>query len=212
MASGKLVLVRHGESEWNLVSRWTGWTDMSITAKGATDARAMGQVLSDIHFDKIYTSNLKRSVETMENLLETQGQRGFDYQPIVAMNERDYGDYTGLNKWEVKNKLGEDKFNAIRRNFDEPIPGGETLHDVYNRAVPWYQKTVVPQLMNGKNILVVAHGNSIRALVKYIESMSDADIAGFEMAFGLVLIYTVDAAGREVSKEVRQIEITPTAA
>ena len=115
--SGKLVLIRHGESEWNLLGKWTGWTDVSLTEKGAADAKKMGELITDIHFDAIYTSKLKRSIETMEGVLETQGQAGAPYEAVEALNERDYGDYTGMNKWEVKEKVGEEKFNAIRRNL-----------------------------------------------------------------------------------------------
>ena len=210
MSSGKLVLTRHGESEWNLVGKWTGWTDVSITDKGAADARKMGELLQDIHFDAIYTSELKRTVETMENILETQGQTGAEYIAAQALNERDYGEYTGLNKWEVKDQVGEEKFNAIRRNYDEPIPGGETLHDVYDRVVPWYRDVIVPQLNAGKNVLFVAHGNSIRALVKYIESISDEGISEFEMVFGTVLIYQVDGDGKETGKQELHTAIEQT--
>lgn len=208
--SGKLVLTRHGESEWNLAGKWTGWTDVSITEKGAVDARKMGELLQGIHFDKIYTSQLKRTVETLENILQTQGQISAEYSQIAALDERDYGDYTGLNKWEVKNQLGEKRFNAIRREYDEPIPNGETLHDVYDRAVPWYLENVVPKLLAGENILFVAHGNSIRALVKYIENLSDIDIAKFEMTFGTILIYEINADGRFARKEKLSTAIEQT--
>lgn len=210
MSSGKLVLTRHGESEWNLAGKWTGWTDVSITDKGASDARKMGKLLQDIHFDVIYTSELKRTVETMQQILDTQGQTDMDYTKEKVLNERDYGEYTGLNKWEVKDRLGEEKFNAIRRDYDEPIPGGETLHDVYDRVVPWYRDVIVPQLNAGKNILFVAHGNSIRALVKYIESISDAAISEFEMVFGTILIYQVDGDGKETGKQELHTAIEQT--
>ena len=208
--SGKLVLIRHGESEWNLLGKWTGWTDVSLTEKGASDARKMGELIRDIHFDEIYTSKLKRSIETMQNALKTQGQEGHESTPVEQLNERDYGDYTGLNKWDVKAKVGEEKFNAIRRNFDEPIPGGETLHDVYDRVVPWYKENIVPKLLRGENILLVAHGNSIRALVKYIQSISDEDIAHFEMVFGTVLIYEVDQDGKQLTRKELHADITKT--
>ncbi|MDR0955526.1 MAG: 2,3-bisphosphoglycerate-dependent phosphoglycerate mutase, partial [Candidatus Nomurabacteria bacterium] len=120
MASGKLVLTRHGESEWNLAGKWTGWTDVSITDKGAADARKMGELLRGIHFGKVYTSELKRTVETCQNILQTQGQSDLVPTKAAAINERNYGDYTGLNKWEVQKKVGDAKFNAIRRSFDEP--------------------------------------------------------------------------------------------
>lgn len=210
MSSGKLVLVRHGESEWNLLGKWTGWTDVSLTEKGAADARTMGELLKDIHFDAIYTSKLKRSIETMQNMLETQGQAGADYQAVEALNERDYGDYTGLNKWDVKAKVGEEKFDAIRRNFDEPIPNGETLHMVYDRVVPWYRKAVVPELLKGENVLLVAHGNSLRALIKYLENISDQDIAHVEMVFGTILEYTVDDQGKMVTRDELHADITKT--
>lgn len=208
--SGLLVLVRHGESEWNLQGKWTGWTDVSLTKKGASDARKMGELLKDVHFDDVYTSKLKRSIETMQNVLQTQGQAGMDYTPVQELNERDYGDYTGMNKWDVKAKVGEEKFNAIRRNFDEPIPNGETLHMVYDRVVPWYREVALPKLLNGENVLFVAHGNSIRALVKYIESISDADIAHFEMVFGTILEYHVDNDGKMVDKKELHADITKT--
>lgn len=210
MSSGKLVLTRHGESEWNLAGKWTGWTDVSITDKGANDAKKMGELLRDINFDQVYTSELKRTVETMQQILSTQGQTDIEHLEVRALNERDYGEYTGLNKWEVKNQVGEEKFNAIRRNYDEPIPGGETLHDVYDRVVPWYREVIVPQLNAGKNILFVAHGNSIRALVKYLENISDKDIAQFEMVFGTILIYEVDGEGRESSKQELHTAIEQT--
>lgn len=208
--SGKLVLMRHGESEWNLLGKWTGWTDVSLTPKGASDALKMGELVKDTKFDEIYTSKLKRSIETMQQVMKVQGQDNPSYTAVSELNERDYGDYTGLNKWDVKAKVGDDKFNAIRRNFDEPIPNGETLHDVYNRVVPWYREQIVSKLQQGENILFVAHGNSIRALVKYIDSISDADIAHFEMKFGTVLEYQVDAEGRAVSREEMHADIEQT--
>lgn len=210
--SGKLVLLRHGESEWNLLGKWTGWTDVSITEKGASDARKMGELLKDIHFDDIYTSKLKRTIETLQNVLQTQGQADAPYESVQALNERDYGDYTGLNKWDVKAKVGEEKFNAIRRNYDEPIPNGETLHMVYDRVVPWYKEVVVPKLLAGDNVLLAAHGNSIRALVKYIESISDDDIAHFEMKFGTILEYTVDDQGKMATRQELHTQITQTKA
>lgn len=210
--SGKLVLIRHGESEWNLQGRWTGWTDVGITPKGAADARKMGELLRSIHFDEAYTSRLKRTVETFQNVVATQGQPELPHKQVEALNERDYGDYTGLNKWEVKAKVGDDKFNAIRRNYDEPIPGGETLHMVYDRVLPWYRAELLPKLLRGENVMLVAHGNSIRALVKYIENISDTDIAKFEMVFGTILVYTVDETGRMVDRQTLKAEITQTKA
>jgi 2,3-bisphosphoglycerate-dependent phosphoglycerate mutase len=133
--------------------------------------------------------------------LKTQGQTDLPLNEVAAINERDYGDYTGKNKWEVKAEVGDEKFNAIRRNFDEPIPNGETLHMVYNRAVPWFKETVVPELEKGENVLLVGHGNSMRSLVKYIESISDDGISKFEMPLGMILEYTVDDNGKMTSRK-----------
>lgn len=210
--SGKLVLARHGESEWNLVGKWTGWTDVSITDRGAANAREVGELLKDIKFDDIYTSKLKRTVETLQNILETQGQKGHDFEQVSPLNERDYGDYTGKNKWQVKAEVGDEKFDAIRRNFDEPIPNGETLHDVYNRVVPWYKDVVVPKLLEGRNVLLVAHGNSCRALIKYIENISDEGISKREMKLGTILEYTVDADGKMTDKKELHTEVAETKA
>lgn len=210
--SGKLVLIRHGESEWNLQGKWTGWTDVNITEKGAADAQKMGELLKNIHFDEIYTSKLKRTVETLQNVLKTQGQTDMPFTQVEALNERDYGDYTGKNKWEVKEEVGEEKFNAIRRNYDEPIPNGETLHMVYDRVVPWYKEVIVPKLLKGENILLVAHGNSIRALTKYLESISDEDIAHTEFVFGTIAKYTVKDDGKMDTKETLHTKITATKA
>lgn len=210
MSSGKLVLTRHGESEWNLAGKWTGWNDVSITDKGALDAAKMGELLKDIHFDEIYTSKLKRTAETLQSILSTQGQTDISPQAVSELNERDYGDYSGLNKWDVKEKVGEEKFNAIRRNYDEPIPNGETLHNVYDRVVPWYRENIVPKLLNGENVLFVAHGNSIRALVKYIEDISDEDISGFEMKFGTILVYEVDDQGKVAKRKELHTAIEQT--
>lgn len=212
MSLGNLVLIRHGESEWNLLGKWTGWTDVSLTPKGTSDAVKMGELVKDIKFDFIYTSTLKRSIETMRGVMSLKNKNDLEFTPVKAIDERDYGDYTGMNKWEVKERVGEAKFNAIRRNFKEPIPNGETLADVYNRAVPWYKEEVIPKLLDGKNVLIVAHGNSIRALVKYIENISDDDISKFEMPFGKILIYQVDDLGHIKNRSELTAHITPTKA
>jgi len=199
--SGTVVLLRHGESQWNSLGKWTGWTDVDLTDAGVKEAQAMGEQLKDIHFDHVYTSKLQRAIHTAENVLKTQGQTDLPLSEVAAINERDYGDYTGKNKWEVKAEVGDEKFNAIRRNFDEPIPNGETLHMVYDRAVPWFKETVVPELEKDENVLLVGHGNSMRSLVKYIESISDDGISKFEMPLGMILEYTVDDNGKMTSRK-----------
>jgi 2,3-bisphosphoglycerate-dependent phosphoglycerate mutase len=206
--SGKLVIVRHGESEWNATGQWTGITDVHLTAKGRQEGAKLGEQLRDVRFDHAYVSEQIRTLETLQELLKVQGQTTLPVDKRWALNERDYGEYTGLNKWEVKEKLGETQFQCIRRDFDCPVPGGETLKDVYSRVVPFYNTEIVPEVTQGKVVLIVSHGNAIRALVKYIEKISDADISKIEMIFGTILTYTIDEDGRQITKNVRHIDTT----
>lgn len=206
---GKLILVRHGESEWNVLGKWTGTTDVHLTEKGFREAAMLGQALEDVPLDYAYCSQQIRALETLEGILDASRQFDVQFERSDAINERDYGDYTGMNKWEMRDKVGEEEFNAIRRNWDHPVPNGETLKMVYERAVPFYQENVLPKIREGKNVLVVAHGNSIRALTKYIESISDEGIADVEMPFGKVIMYEVAEDGKMTSKEERKIDIVP---
>lgn len=205
---GTLVISRHGESEWNLLGKWTGWTDVSLTEKGVTDTVRLGVLLGDIAFDEAYTSSLRRTHQTLDALLKGAGVVSLPTTRAKELDERDYGDLTGKNKWQVKEELGEEAFNGIRRGWDYPVPGGETLKDVYLRVVPYFEKVILPRLQEGKNVLLVAHGNSIRALVKYLDQVSDEAVAGLEMPFGQVLVYQFDHQGTlPVAKEVRQIPV-----
>lgn len=208
MKSGKLVVVRHGESEWNARGIWTGTTNIHLTAKGFHESALLGEAIKDIHIDQAFCSQQIRSLETLEGMLDAAKQYDVPYERASALNERDYGDYTGKNKWEVQKEIGEEAFEQLRRGWDAPIPNGETLKMVYERCTPFYKSDIVPLLNEGKNILVVAHGNSIRSLVKYIESLSDEQITHTEMIFGTVLIYTVDAEGRKLTKQERKIKTT----
>lgn len=208
MSMGKLIIVRHGESEWNATGQWTGLTDVHLTSKGTHEGQLMGEKLKDVHIDHAYVSEQVRTLETLQALLKTQGQTGLSYDRRWAINERDYGEYTGMNKWTVKEQVGEEAFNGIRRAWDWPVPGGETLKDVYNRSVPFYTKEVLPRLKKGENILLVAHGNSIRSLMKYIENISDDAIGDVEMIFGTIVMYTVDNEGHMLHREDRKIETT----
>lgn len=205
MSMGRLVIARHGESEFNATGRWTGISDVHLTAKGFHEGELMGEKIKDIHFSHAYISEQVRARESLEAILKTQGQTDLHFDRRSGLNERDYGVYTGLNKWQVKEQVGEDQFNCIRREWDCPIPGGETLHNVYDRAVPFYMGTVLPRLKQGENVLLVAHGNSIRAIMKYIENISDQDIAKVEMIFGTILLYNVDQDGHIKHKEERKI-------
>jgi 2,3-bisphosphoglycerate-dependent phosphoglycerate mutase len=203
--SGRLIIARHSESEWNLKGVWTGITDVELTEKGHQDAAKIGELLKDLKFDKIYTSCLKRANQTRDDLLATYGETLAEKRRTAALNERDYGDYTGMNKWEVQEKVGDAEFQDIRRAFDAVIPNGESLRDVSERVVPWYREIALPQLLAGKNILIVAHGNSDRALRKFVENVSDDGVKELEMDFDKVYIYEVGADGLATSSEMRQI-------
>lgn len=201
---GRLLLARHTESEWNKEGIWTGTRDVKLSAKGFEDARLLGETLRDIHVDKAFASSQIRTMETLSSMLGTMQQ---PVVPIVrnnALNERDYGDYTGKNKHEMKAVLGEELFEKTRRGWDIAIPNGETLRNVYERIVPYYLNEILPLLKNGENVLIVSHGNALRALIKYIESISDEDIENVEMMFGGVLLYDVDEQGKKLAKQVRQ--------
>lgn len=198
-----LALVRHGESVWNAKGLWTGLTDVSLSQKGKEEAILAAYALKDIRFDLGFTSVLKRSIETINEMKKVLGG-DFPINEDPALNERDYGQMTGKNKWEVKEKLGEIEFIKIRRAWDYSIKGGETLKDVYDRVVPYYSKQILPELKMGKNVLVVAHGNSLRALVKYLEKIPDDKIENLEIATGEIYLYQMDENGATSSKEIRK--------
>ena len=198
-----LALLRHGQSEYNALGLWTGLTDISLNAEGIAEARVAAEELKDIHFDVVFTSALKRAQETADEILQANGQTSVRIVRDPALNERDYGDLTAKNKWQVRDEFGEEKFMLWRRSWDYPVPGGETLKDVFARVVPYYQSHILAELKQGHNAMVVAHGNSLRALVKYLENVSDADIPGLEIATGEIYLYDVDASGKILSKEIR---------
>lgn len=207
--SGKLLLIRHSESEWNALGKWTGTTDVHLSEKGFHEATMFGQALKDIKIDQAFVSQQVRTLETLEGILNASQQFDVPYEHVGAFNERDYGDYTGKNKWEMRDLIGEDKFNKIRRDWNYDVPNGETLKMVYERAVPYYKKHVLPLIHAGKNVLIVSHGNSIRALMKYIEKTSDKGISELEMPFGDIIMYEVDKKGYGLNKAVRAIDTTP---
>lgn len=204
--SGKLILIRHGESEWNALGKWTGWTDVSITEEGARLSRQLGEKLSDMPISVAYNSLLKRTRETLDAVLDGAGQADTPREESGAINERDYGVFTAMLKEEVRAEIGEEAYLALRRGWDRPIENGESLKDVYTRVLPFYVETIVPQLMDGKNVLIVGHGNSLRAMVKYVENISDEDISSFEFGHNCALVYQVDADGRQLSKETINLE------
>lgn len=208
MSMGKLLICRHTESEWNALGKWTGTTDVHLSENGFLQAGQVGEALKGVDIDFAYCSLQIRTKETLEGILDGSGNTDVDYERVGDINERDYGDYTGMNKWEVRDSVGEAEFNSIRRDWDHPVPNGETLKMVYERTVPFYKQVVLPKLQKGQTILVVAHGNSLRALIKYMENVSDEDIKGVEMPFGTVYEYDVDEEGKSLDKKVIKIEMT----
>lgn len=209
--AGTLLITRHTESEWNAIGKWTGITDVHLSENGFKEAAMLGEALKGlaIKVDVAYCSEQVRTRETLDGMLDAAQQSGVDIVVSGALNERDYGVYTGKNKWEMKELIGEDAFNELRRGWDVPVQGGETLKMVYERAVPFYTNTIVPLLQNGKNVLIMAHGNSIRALMKYIESISDQDIVDLEMPFGQIFVYKVSPEGLKLSKSAVTIDAVP---
>jgi len=212
--TGHLIILRHGESTWNAKGVWTGTSNVHLTPKGRADARLMGQAIQELHLDVAYISQQIRTLETLQEVLAGMGVApdSLPHHVSAALNERDYGIYTGQNKWQVKEQVGEEQFQAIRRGWDTPIPEGESLKQVYDRAVPFYLHTILPLLQSGQSVLVVAHGNSIRSLMKYLETITDAGVQDLEMIFGTILDYQVDQNGRMTQKAVKTVAITPSQA
>jgi len=191
MKSNILVLVRHGQSEWNKLNLFTGWKDPNLTQQGIAEASQAGEKLKDmsIKFDLMYTSVLQRAQLTGTIILEKLDQLNIPIEKNVNLNERDYGDLTGMNKDQARVEFGEEQIHIWRRSYDVPPPGGESLKDTYDRVVPYFKEKVLAQLKSGKNILIAAHGNSLRSLVKYIENISEENILKFEIATGEPLFY-----------------------
>lgn len=201
-----LILVRHGESEWNAKDLWTGWTDISLNDKGRQEAKDAAQKIKNTKIDIAFTSKLKRAKETLDIIKQELNLHNIETMEADALNEKNYGDFTGKNKFEIKNQVGDEEFLKIRRSWDYQIPNGESLKDVFNRVVPYYQNTILPYLKSEKNVLVAAHGNSLRALVKYLGNISDKDVETLEIATGEVYIYNINDEGIITSKEIKPIE------
>mgnify|MGYP003393440951 CR=1 FL=1 len=197
-----LALVRHGKSEWNEKGLWTGWRDIPLAPSGFEEAKKTGETLRDIHFDFAYCSSLIRAKQTLDEILKVIDQKvSVTYDK--ALNERDYGDYTGKNKWDIQKEVGEEEFLKIRRSWDYPPPNGESLKMVSDRVLPYFTTEILPKLKDDKNIIVSAHGNSIRTIIKLLESISDTDIANLEIGTGEAYVYQLNADGQIVSKEIR---------
>ena len=195
MADRLLVLVRHGESEWNLKNLFTGWKDVDLTPNGIAEARAAGRKLKaqGISFDIAFTSALIRAQRSLDLMLEEMGRTKIPVFRDQALNERDYGDLSGLNKDDARAKWGAEQVLLWRRSYDVAPPGGESLKDTAARVLPYYIQEILPAALRGKRVLVSAHGNSLRALVMVLERLSPADIVKREIATGVPLIYRLNA-------------------
>lgn len=196
-----LILVRHGESEWNEKGLWTGLTDVGLTDKGKEQSRLAGDKLKGFPIDLAFTSILIRAKQTLDEIKNILGVEVPTFED-KALNERDYGIYTGKNKWEIRNRVGDEEFQKIRRSWDSPIENGESLRDVYDRTVPYFQTEILPKLKEGKNVIIVAHGNSLRVLTKYLENISDEDIQNLEIEIGEVDLFEIDNNGVIISKKI----------
>ena len=199
-----LVLVRHGQSEWNLKNLFTGWKDPGLTPKGIEEAHAAGKKLKakGLRFDIAYTSALTRAQHTLTIMLDELGQPGLETVKDQALNERDYGELTGLNKDDARKKWGEEQVHIWRRSFDVPPPGGESLKDTLARSLPYYMRHIQPDVLSGKHVLVSAHGNSIRSLIMAIEGLTPEQILKRELDTGVPVVYRLGADSRPVSVEV----------
>ena len=191
-----LVLIRHGESQWNLENRFTGWVDVPLSQKGEQEARAAGEKLRVFRFDCAFTSVLSRAKETLRLVLETIGQPTILVQENQALNERMYGELQGLNKAETAKKYGEEQVKIWRRSFDVRPPGGESLKDTAERVLPYFEKHIRPELHKNKAVLVVAHGNSLRSLVMHLDHLSREQVLELNIPTGAPLLYEFDEMGK----------------
>jgi 2,3-bisphosphoglycerate-dependent phosphoglycerate mutase len=202
--TGTLVLVRHGQSEWNLKNLFTGWKDPALTEQGIAEAKAAGQRMKakGLKFDLCFTSALSRAQITLQLILDELGQTGLPETRNQALNERDYGELTGLNKDDARKKWGEDQVHIWRRSYDVPPPGGESLKDTLARALPYYMHHIQPHVLDGKSVLVAAHGNSLRALIMAIEGLTPEQILKRELETGVPVYYKLKANSLPALTEV----------
>jgi 2,3-bisphosphoglycerate-dependent phosphoglycerate mutase len=197
-----LVLVRHGESEWNKLNLFTGWRDPGLTETGTAEAHRAGKLIKaeGFVFDIAYTSVLKRAQITLEIMLEELGQQGLETIKDQALNERHYGDLCGLNKDDARKKWGDEQVHIWRRSYDVPPPGGESLKDTAARVLPYYEAEILPKVLAGKNVLVAAHGNSLRALIMQLDKLSPEEILKLILGTGEPYVYRLNADGTAASK------------
>ena len=199
-----LVLVRHGQSQWNLENRFTGWIDVPLTEKGRAEARAAGRLIAGqrIRFDLCFTSVLTRAIETLSIILAELKQEKLPVVKDQALNERHYGDLQGLDKDEMRKKFGEEQVKLWRRSYDAAPPNGESLKDTAARTLPFFDSRILPEIKDGKNVLVSAHGNSLRSIVMEIDKLSPEQVVALELPTGVPLRYELNADGSVRSKQI----------
>jgi 2,3-bisphosphoglycerate-dependent phosphoglycerate mutase len=197
-----LVLVRHGESEWNKLNLFTGWRDVDLSETGIEEAKRAGALIKKegMHFDIAFTSALKRAQRTLDIILDELGQTGLETIKDQALNERDYGDLAGLNKDDARKRWGEEQVHIWRRSYDVAPPGGESLKDTAARVLPYYEARIWPEVKAGKNVIVAAHGNSLRALVMKLDNLSRDEVLKLNLATGAPIIYRLDSDGKVIEK------------
>lgn len=189
----KLVIVRHGQSVWNKENKFTGWVDVDLAEKGVEEANRAGELLKDYKFDAAFTSVLKRANRTLDIILDKIEQTDIPITYDEALNERMYGDLQGKNKDEMREEYGEEQVHIWRRSYDVPPPGGESLKDTAERVLPYFEKEIVPMIKAGKNIIISAHGNSLRALIMKLENLTPEEILKTEVPTGVPKVYELDA-------------------
>ena len=197
-----LVLVRHGQSLWNLQNRFTGWRDVSLSSNGKKEAKSAGQKLKSFKFDIAYTSVLKRAIETLSIMLKLMRHRKIPVRKSWRLNERDYGNLVGMNKDEARKKFGKEQVHIWRRSYDARPPGGESLKDTAARAIPYFNKYIMKNLKKGKNVLVSAHGNSLRSIVMKLDKLTKEQVINLEIPTGVPLVYEINEKGKIVSKKI----------
>ena len=197
-----LILIRHGQSEWNALNQFTGWKDPDLTAKGIEEAHNAGRIINNlkINFDLVFTSALIRAQNTAEIILKEINQP-LSTIKNQALNERNYGDLAGLNKDDARKRWGDEQVHIWRRSYDIPPPGGESLKDTGERVLPFFTKEILPHVCEGKNVLVAAHGNSLRSLIKFLDDISDEDIVKLEIPTGAPIHYVINEDGSVKSKK-----------
>ena len=191
---GKIVLLRHGESQWNLENRFTGWVDIPLTDKGREEARHAGELLRDVAFDRAFTSVLIRAIESLEIALAAAGQ--------LTLNERMYGDLQGLNKVDTAKKFGAEQVHIWRRSYDVCPPNGESLKDTAGRTLPYFKSKILPIGAAGKNVLVCAHGNSLRAIVMELDQLTKEEVLELNIATGVPILYEIGTKGEVLNKRI----------